>query len=100
MIDAYDEWLAPLGFTLLTPRSATERGGHIRLGHAHADAICHALRVQHDVITDYRVPDSIRVAASPLTTLYAEVVEGLRRIRDCVATGCYVDAAERTGRVT
>lgn len=100
IIEGYDAWLAPLGFTLLTPRSSGERGGHIRLGHADADAICHALRVQHGVITDYRVPDSIRVAASPLTTTFAEVAEGLRRIRDCVAARCYLDAAPRSGRVT
>lgn len=100
LIDAFDEWLAPLGFTLLTPREPGHRGGHIRLGHPDADTICQALRVQHGVITDYRVPDSIRVAASPLTTTYAEAVEGMRRIRDCVSSGCYRDTAAREGRVT
>lgn len=100
MVSIHDEWLAPLGFTLLTPRSANERGGHIRLGHPEADVICQALRVQHDVITDFRVPDSIRVAASPLTTSFAEIVDGMRRLRDCVASRCYLQAEARTGRVT
>lgn len=100
MIEIFDKWLAPLGFTLLTPRDAQHRGGHIRLGHRDANAICNALRVQHQVITDYRVPDSIRIAASPLTTSFAEILEGMRRIRDCVATKCYLTAAGRVGRVT
>ena len=94
------DWLAPLGFTVLTPKDARHRGGHIRLGHPDAALICNALRIQHQVITDYRVPDSIRVAASPLTTSYAEVVEGLRRLRDCVASHCYQDVATTSGRIT
>ncbi|NBO45488.1 MAG: kynureninase [Actinobacteria bacterium] len=100
MIDVFDEWLAPLGFKLLTPRDANQRGGHIRIGHPDADIICNALRVQHNVITDYRVPDSIRVAASPLTTSFGEILEGMRRIRDCVASQCYQNATARIGRVT
>lgn len=100
IIGIADDWLAPLGFEVLTPRDAGARGGHVRLGHPDAAAICNALRTQHQVVTDYRVPDSIRVAASPLTTTYAEVVEGLRRLRDCVATGCYLDAVAAQGRVT
>ncbi|NDB17896.1 MAG: aminotransferase class V-fold PLP-dependent enzyme [Actinobacteria bacterium] len=100
IINVVDDWLAPLGFSVLTPRDADHRGGHIRLGHRDAALICPALRTQHGVVTDYRVPDSIRVAASPLTTTYSEVVEGLRRIRECVASGCYRDAAPNSGRVT
>jgi kynureninase len=100
IIEISDQWLAPLDFTLLTPREESCRGGHIRLGHMDADVICHALREQHNVVTDYRVPDSIRVAASPLTTSFAEIVEGLRRLRDCVESRCYLQAAPRQGRVT
>ena len=100
MIEMFDIWLAPLGFTLLTSRDASQRGGHIRIGHPDANTMCHAFRVQHGVITDYRVPDSIRIAASPLTTSFTEIVEGLRRIRDCVSTQCYHQAQPRIGRVT
>ena len=47
MISLFDSWLAPLGMTLLTPRDASKRGGHITLGHPDALAISTALRTKH-----------------------------------------------------
>ena len=75
MIELFDEWLAPLGFTLNTPRDPKQRGGHISLVHPEAEKIAIALRQYANVIPDYRVPNSIRVAISPLATSYTEVFE-------------------------
>jgi kynureninase len=100
MISLFDTWLAPLGMTLLTPRDASKRGGHITLGHPDALAISTALRTKHSVITDYRVPDSIRVAMSPLATSYAEVWDGFQRIRECLLTQTYLDGDLQAGTVT
>ncbi|MSW01155.1 MAG: aminotransferase class V-fold PLP-dependent enzyme, partial [Actinobacteria bacterium] len=86
MIDLYDAWLADLGITLLTSRNAKERGGHITLGHPDAARICIALRQFANVIPDYRTPNSIRLAISPLPTSYVEVWDGFQRIRDLVAS--------------
>ncbi|MFN6291623.1 MAG: kynureninase, partial [Candidatus Nanopelagicaceae bacterium] len=66
MIELYEQWLAPLGFTLNTPRNHNQRGGHISLVHPEAEKIAIALRKFANVIPDYRVPNSIRVAISPL----------------------------------
>ena len=100
MIHLYDAWLADLGFTLLTPRSPQERGGHISLGHPEAARICVALREFADVIPDYRTPNSIRLAISPLTTSYVEVWDGFARIRDLVASRQYEKIKETDSRVT
>ena len=100
MIHLYDAWLADLGFTLLTPRSPQERGGHISLGHPEAARICVALREFADVIPDYRTPNSIRLAISPLTTSYVEVWDGFARIRDLVASRQYEKIKGTDSRVT
>ena len=100
MIDLYDAWLADLGITLLTSRNAKERGGHITLGHSDAARICIALRQFANVIPDYRTPNSIRIAISPLPTSYVEIWDGLARMRDLVASGRYKEVREGGSRVT
>jgi kynureninase len=100
MIDLYDAWLADLGITLLTSRNAKERGGHITLGHSDAARICIALRQFANVIPDYRTPNSIRLAISPLPTSYVEVWDGFQRIRDLVASRQFEKVEEGGSRVT
>ena len=100
MIDLYDAWLADLGITLLTSRNAKERGGHITLGHPDAARICIALRQFANVIPDYRTPNSIRLAISPLPTSYIEIWDGFQRIRDLVASRQFEKVEEGGSRVT
>jgi kynureninase len=100
MIALYDSWLAPLGFSLLTPRAAARRGGHITVGHPEAKRIASALRKYANVVPDYRVPNSIRLAISPLPTSYCEVWDGFERIRDSVARKDYEKIQSEGSRVT
>ena len=100
MIDLYDAWLAPLGFVLNTSRDAKERGGHISLVHPDAAQICVAMREISNVIPDYRTPNSIRLAISPLPTSFVEVWDGFARTRDLVASGQYKTIKEGGSRVT
>lgn len=82
MIKLYEQWLVDLGYELVTPRDAKQRGGHISIYHPDAAKIARGLRDEVNVIPDYRVPNCIRLAISPLATSYAEVFEGFERIRD------------------
>jgi kynureninase len=100
MIELYDEWLAPLGIELNTSRDAKERGGHISLVHPDAAQICVALRTMANVIPDYRTPNSIRLAISPLPTSYVEIWDGFARMHDLVASGRYKEVKEGGSRVT
>jgi Kynureninase len=79
MIDLYDEWLKDLGFVLMTSRDRKKRGGHISLMHEHAKNISVALRQFQRVIVDYRTPNQIRVAISPLAMSYDEIYRGMKR---------------------
>ena len=89
MIELFDQWLVPLGFELVTPRDSKLRGGHISIYHPDAAQIARGLRDDMKVIPDYRAPNSIRVAISPLPTAYVEVFDGFERIRDYTKSGKY-----------
>lgn len=100
MIALHDAWLAPLGFSLVTSRDAKNRGGHITLRHPQAKKISEAMRIFGNVIGDFRRPDCLRLAISPLATSYAEVWDGFSRIRNIVAIKKYDEISESTNRVT
>jgi kynureninase len=96
LIDLADAWLPD--FALASPRDPALRGGHVTLAHRDAYAISAALIARAGVVADVRPPDRLRLAPVPLATSFAQVREGVRRIRDLVAAGDYGDA--QPGRVT
>lgn len=99
MVDLFDEWLSDLGFTLGTPRDANQRGGHLALKHPDAEMIARAMRSHIHVIPDFRAPDVIRVAISPLTNTYEEIYEGFHRIKQLVESKQYLDVPDSESRV-
>lgn len=100
MVELYEQWLAPLGFELKSPREASLRGGHIALAHQEARRISGTLRTHQKVIVDYREPAQIRVAISPLATSFMEIYDGFDRIRQSVANQEYLSMESATTRVT
>ncbi len=100
MIELFDAWLKPLGFELGTPRDWEKRGGHVILIHQDAKQIVLALRKLSNVIPDYREPNAIRLAISPLPTSYCEVWDGFERLRKLVESGEYKKVSMDGNRVT
>ena len=100
MIEMFDELLAPIGFELTTPRDSNKRGGHISIHHIDAEKIARGLRIDKNVIPDYRVPNCIRLAISPLTNTYEEIWQGFIRIADYVKSGDYQHLGEAKSSVT
>jgi len=78
-----DDQLAPLGVEVASPRDPALRGGHVTLRGRDFRAVTAALWDQ-GVIPDYRDPDGIRIGVSPLSTSFAEVVEGMEVVRDTI----------------
>ncbi|TMW70699.1 kynureninase [Alteribacter natronophilus] len=77
-----DEKLDGLGFTVINPREADKRGGHICLQHTHSASICKALKAG-GIVPDFRAPDMIRLAPVALYTGFHDVwrtVDTLARI--------------------
>ena len=77
-------WLAPLGFTLASPRDAQRRGSHVCLHHPQAGRICRAL-AKEGVIGDYREPGRLRLGPAPITTSFSEVWDAMEITRRITA---------------
>ena len=100
MLALFDAWLVPLGFSLITPREAAKRGGHISVVHPDAKKIAAALRSVKNVIPDFRTPSGIRLAIAPLPTSFTEVWDGFERLRDLVESREYLTIEDNGSRVT
>jgi kynureninase len=85
VVRLHDEWLAPLGFALGTPRDASRRGGHVSLKHPRAQELSRLLADRHSVITDFRPPDLIRIGPALLATRHTEIWDAFDRLRNLVA---------------
>jgi kynureninase len=99
-IALHDEWLAPLGFELGSPRDPARRGSHVSLRHPEAWPICRALIERAAVIPDFRGPDSVRLGVAPLYTSYIEVWDALDRLRGLVERGEQREVDAAPTRVT
>ena len=87
LIRLADEWLAPLGFRLGTPRDPDRRGSHVSLRHPEGYRLNRALIEEMNVLPDFREPDNLRLGLAPLYTTFAEVREAVERIRRAAAEG-------------
>jgi len=88
-----DQWLAPLGFTLGSPRQPEIRGSHVSLRHPESYRISRALIESPppaiQVIPDFRAPDNIRFGITPLYTTFSEIYQALERVRTIVEDKIY-----------
>lgn len=98
-VELADSWLAPYGFALASPRSATRRGAHVTLHHPKAWQICQALKAAK-VIPDFRTPDRLRLGLAPLYTRFIDVYEGFDRLRRVAASAAYEEFPAERARVT
>lgn len=89
LIALWEEWLAPLGVKLNSPRAAACRGSHVSLGHPEGLRIDRALIEEMRVIPDFRYPDNIRLGIAPLYTRYVDIREGMRRLRRVMVERLY-----------
>jgi len=99
LIQLADEWLAPHGFSLASPRADARRGGHVTLHHPAAWQINRAL-IATGVIGDYRTPDRLRLCPVPITTRFADVWDALDKLRQIAAAKAYQDVPAEITRVT
>jgi kynureninase len=80
-VELFDEWLAPRGFSLASPRDAARRGSHVLFRHPDAKTLYERL-LERGVIPDYREPKGIRMGMAPLTTRFADVAAGILTLAD------------------
>jgi kynureninase len=71
-IQALDAHLARLQLTLVTPRSAEQRGSQVSLRHPNAFAVMQAL-IARGIVGDFRHPDILRFGFAPLYVSFEDV---------------------------
>ncbi len=79
-----DHLLAPLGFSLGSPRASARRGSHISIRHLDGYRINRAMIEEMNVIPDFRSPDNIRLGFAPLYLSFTDIWEGFDRIHRVV----------------
>ena len=99
IIAGVDVELADLGFRIGTPREPARRGGHVSLRHPEAQAISMALRTR-GVVPDFRKPDVIRFAPSPLYNTFSELWEAIQILKEITATRAHDEFAATRSLVT
>lgn len=100
LVDLHDAWLAPLGFTLASPRDAAERGSHVSLAHPDGARIARALREHAHVVPDFRAPDRLRLGPAPVATRFVDVWDAMDRLRGLVTEGVHEQVSGPDNRVT
>ena len=85
-LDLSDDVLAPLGFTVATPRVDDERGSQVSLRHDDAYGVVQAL-IARGVVGDYREPDVVRLGFAPLYVRHVDVVAAVEQIAAVIAAG-------------
>jgi kynureninase len=99
-----DQWLAPLGFNLGSPRQARQRGSHVSLRHPEGYRINRALIEAQppdvSIIPDFREPDNIRLGVAPLYNTFSDIHQALSRLGTIVAQRIYEHYSARRLDVT
>ena len=95
-----DTVLAPLGFSLGSPRNAARRGSHVSIRHPEGYRINRALIEEMQVLPDFREPDNIRLGLAPLYTSFSEVWGAVDRLRRVVTEGRHLQYRQDRQHVT
>ena len=80
---------------IASPRDASRRGSHVALWHPEAYGITQAL-IAAGVVGDFREPDIVRLAMTPLYLRFVDVFETVRRLRTILDHKAHLDPAFKT----
>jgi len=78
-VGLFDDFLAPAGFTLGSPREPESRGSHVALGFEGGKALVEAMAAE-GIIADFRPPNLMRFGFAPLYNTHDEVVTLVERL--------------------
>lgn len=100
LIELWQQRLAPLGYTLNSPRDPARRGSHVSLGHPAGLGIDLALINELNVLPDFRAPDNIRLGITPLYTSYRDIYIAVERLAQAVTEQRYLKYQSNRPTVT
>lgn len=99
IIELADRWLGAHGISVASPRDPDRRGGHVCLRGPDTWQLCQAL-AEAGVICDFRAPDFLRLAPSPLYTRFVDVFDALDRLRTILERRDHLRFPAELSRVT
>ncbi len=99
LMQVADAELAELGFRIGTPREPKRRGGHVSLRHENAQPMSLALRAR-GVVPDFRKPDVIRLAPSPLYNTFTECWDAMETLKEIAVAEGWQEFAATPALVT
>lgn len=100
LIQLWQQRLAPLGYTLNSPRDPARRGSHVSLGHPAGLGIDLALINELNVLPDFRAPDNIRLGITPLYTSFRDIYIAVERLAQAVIEQRYLKYQSNRPTVT
>ncbi len=84
LLEMYEDWLQPLGFTLGSPLSPERRGSHLSFRHPEAYRINKAMIEPRNgvppVVPDFRKPDNLRLGMAPLYLRFHDIYRAVQRV--------------------
>jgi kynureninase len=81
---------AGMGFSLASPRMASQRGSQVSLRHPQGYGIVRGL-MERGVIGDFRAPDTCRFGFAPLYLRYVDVWDAVARLVELISAGAHLD---------
>ena len=81
LIRLIDERCPDAGFTLISPREAAQRGGHVAFDHADGYPIMRAL-IDRGVVGDFRAPQTLRFGLAPLYVRHVDIWDAVEILTD------------------
>jgi kynureninase len=97
--DEVETKLAHFTVRVVTPREESRRGGHLAIAHPLAGRLSRALRAR-GVIPDYRPPDLLRLAPSPLYTSFTECADAVNILAEILTTRAHDQLPDCNASVT
>ena len=99
-VERFETRCGPFGFELITPRDPDRRGSHVAITHPEGYRIMQAL-IERGVIGDFRAPDVLRFAITPLYLGFEPVWRAVEILAEVMQTESWRAVAPlAVGRVT
>jgi len=94
-IRLFDQELEGMGFEMISPRSAKQRGSQVCIAHEDGYAIMRAL-IDRGFIGDFRHPDILRFGLTPLYQSYVNIWDTIAALKDIMSTGTWREEQYQT----
>lgn len=104
LLNAVNEVLLPLDFSIYSPMDSSFRGSHIAVSHPQAWQICQALIAGGQgvpkIIPDFRPPSYIRIGITPLYTSFEDLWWLVNQLQKIVSSKAYLNFDDTKRDVT